>query len=143
MTECVFCDIVAGSAPARVVYSDDHILAFLDVRPITRGHTLVVPRVHATGLTDLPDPTGARMLSVSRHVAAAMKASRLSVDGINLTLNDGRSACQSVFHTHLHVIPRTSGDRLRFMRGLVMRRDRDPDGTAQILRDALDATATR
>ncbi|MGC4932494.1 HIT family protein [Gordonia sp. DT30] len=137
MTDCVFCDIVAGAAPARVVYSDPHVLGFLDIRPITRGHTLIVPRTHSSGLSDLDPQTGAAMLWGGQAVAAAMKDSDLSADGINLAINDGRAAFQTVFHTHLHVVPRTDGDRLRFVRGLIVRRDPDPDSTAEILRTAL------
>lgn len=140
MTDCIFCAIVAGSAPARVVYSDEHLLGFLDIRPITRGHTLLIPRAHSVGLADVHPDTGARLFSAAQDVAAAMKSSELGADGVNLALNDGRAAFQTVFHTHLHVLPRHHGDRLRFVRGLVVRRDPDPDATAQILRSALPPT---
>lgn len=139
MTDCVFCTIVTGDGPARVIYSDPHVLGFLDIRPITRGHTLIVPRTHSVGLADLDPDTGARMLWAGQRVAAAMKRCELSADGVNLALNDGRAACQTVFHTHLHVVPRTAGDRLRFVRGLIVRRDPDPDSTAGVLRAALDS----
>ncbi|NDK89562.1 HIT family protein [Gordonia desulfuricans] len=139
MTDCVFCDIVSGTSPARIVYSDDHVVGFLDIRPIVRGHTLIVPRRHSAGLADLDPDAGARVLWAGQKVAAAMRSSELSADGINLAINDGRAAFQTVFHTHLHVVPRTDGDRVRFVRGLVVRRDPDPDTTARILRDALTA----
>ncbi|MEP9391715.1 HIT domain-containing protein [Gordonia sp. VNQ95] len=137
MTDCVFCDIVTGAAPARQIYADDHVVAFLDIRPIMRGHTLVVPRTHSDGLADLGIDDGARMWAAGRRIAAAMKVSDLGVDGINLALNDGSSAFQTVFHTHLHVLPRADGDRIRFVRGLLVRRDPNPDETAAILREAM------
>ncbi|MFT4125188.1 MAG: HIT family protein [Gordonia sp. (in: high G+C Gram-positive bacteria)] len=143
MTDCVFCEIVAGVATARVVYSDDDVVAFLDIRPITRGHTLIVPRAHSSGLADLAPAAGAALMRAAQTVAAAMKSSALAADGVNLAVNDGRAAFQTVFHTHLHVVPRRSGDRLRFLRGMVIRGDREPDATAAILRTALDQGASR
>lgn len=143
MTDCVFCDIVSGAAPARVVYSDPDVLGFLDIRPITRGHTLLVPRTHSIGLADLAPELGARMLRAGQSVAAAMKRSPLAADGVNLAINDGRAAFQTVFHTHLHVVPRHDGDRLRFVRGMIVRRDPDPDSTAMLLRAALEAPGNR
>lgn len=137
MSECVFCDIVAGTAPSRIVYSDEHVLGFLDIRPITRGHTLLVPRTHSVGLADLADSAGAALMSAAQRLAAAMKASDLGADGVNLALNDGKAAFQTVFHTHLHVVPRHHGDRLRFARGFLLRRDSKPDATAAALRSAL------
>ncbi|GAA1480329.1 HIT family protein [Gordonia sinesedis] len=138
MSSCVFCEIVAGSAPARKVYSDDTVVGFLDIRPVTRGHTLLVPRTHSSGLADLDPQAGADLFTAGQRVASAMKSSALRADGVNLAVNDGRSAFQTVFHTHLHVVPRRTGDRLRFATGLVLRRDPNPDETAAILRAALE-----
>lgn len=138
MSDCVFCAIVDGSAPSRKVYEDESIVGFLDIRPVTRGHTLLVPRTHSTGLADLDPALGGDLFAAGQRVAAAMKSSDLSADGANLALNDGRAAFQTVFHTHLHVVPRRRGDRLRFATGLVVRRDRNPDETAAILRAALE-----
>ncbi|MFT3714806.1 MAG: HIT family protein [Gordonia sp. (in: high G+C Gram-positive bacteria)] len=136
MSDCVFCDIVAGTAPARIVYADDHLLGFLDIRPITAGHTLLIPREHSTGLADLPPESGARLFQAGQRVAAAMKTS-LGADGVNLALNDGRAAFQTVFHTHLHVLPRRNGDRLDFAKGFITRRGKDLDRVAATLRGAL------
>ena len=113
MSACVFCDIVAGTSPARIVYSDDQLIGFLDIRPVTAGHTLLIPRDHSVGLADLPLETGGRLFQAGQQVAAAMKSSSLRADGVNLVLNDGKSAFQTVFHTHLHVVPRDrAGDKL-------------------------------
>ncbi|MGC4964124.1 HIT family protein [Gordonia sp. DT218] len=138
MATCVFCDIVGGRAPARTVYRDDDVIGFLDIRPVTRGHTLLVPREHSSGLADLDPEMGGRLFAAGQQVAAAMKSGALGADGVNLVVNDGRAAFQTVFHTHLHVVPRHNGDKLSFAKGLVVRRDPDPDQTAELLRVALE-----
>ncbi|MEB3033831.1 HIT family protein [[Mycobacterium] nativiensis] len=134
---CVFCAIVAGDAPAVRVYEDDEYLAFLDIRPFTRGHTLVVPKQHTVDLTDTPAATLAGMLAVGQRIAQAARESGLHADGNNLAINDGRAAFQSVFHIHLHVVPRRSGDKLAFAKGMVLRRDPDRERTGEVLRAAL------
>jgi histidine triad (HIT) family protein len=108
--DCIFCLIVAGEAPASVVYADDQVTAFMDLYPVTPGHTLVVPKAHSVGVLDLDDATGARMWTVARRVAQALTRSTLRCDGVNLFLADGEAAGQDVFHSHLHVIPRYAGD---------------------------------
>ena len=134
---CVFCAIVAGTAPAIPVYEDDDYLAILDIRPIVRGHTLVLPKNHHVDLTDTPAQTLSGMLTLGQRIAQAARASELQADGNNIVINDGKAAFQSVFHIHLHVAPRQSGDKLSFAKGLVVRRDPDRQATARILRDAL------
>jgi len=136
---CVFCAIVAGEAPAIRVYEDDGYLAILDIRPIVRGHVLVIPKTHTVDLTDTPPDTVADMMRIGQRVARAARASQLHADGNNVVVNDGRAALQSVFHIHLHVAPRKTGDKLSFAKGLVVRRDPDREATAAILRDALAA----
>ncbi|MDY6809458.1 HIT domain-containing protein [Gordonia sp. HNM0687] len=139
MSSCVFCAIVDGTAPSRIVYRDDAVIGFLDIRPVTRGHTLVVPRQHSSGLDDLEPHLGGRLFAAGQRLSAAMKSGELSADGVNLVVNDGRAAFQTVFHTHLHVVPRHNGDKLSFAKGLVVRRDPDPDTTAEMLRSALES----
>lgn len=134
---CVFCEIVAGTAPAIRVYEDDDYLAFLDIRPFTRGHTLVIPKAHSVDLTDTPAAVLAGMLTVGQRIAQATRASGLAATGNNVAINDGRSAFQSVFHIHLHVVPRRDGDKLSFAKGMLLRRDPDRQTTGRILRDAL------
>lgn len=135
--QCVFCQIVAGTAPAVRVYEDDAILAFLDIRPFTRGHTLVIPKAHSVDLTDTPSQTLAGMLTVGQRIAQATRTSGLAATGNNVAINDGKSAFQSVFHIHLHVIPRRDADKLSFAKGMLLRRDPDREATGMILRDAL------
>jgi len=123
----VFCGIAAGRAAASVVYADDLVLAFCDIEPFTAGHTLVVPRRHATGLSDVDDAGAGRMFEVGRQVAAAARAT-LRCPGVNLFLADGAAAWQTVFHLHLHVIPRwgrRDGMRLHARRGRPPRAELD------------------
>ncbi|AKK29026.1 HIT family protein [Mycobacterium sp. EPa45] len=139
---CVFCEIVAGTAPAIRVYEDDDFLGILDIRPFTRGHTLVVPKRHSIDLTDTPADTLAGMLAVGQRIAQATRASELGATGNNLAINDGKSAMQTVFHIHLHVIPRRDGDKLSFAKGMLLRRDPDRESTGRILRAALSQLDT-
>lgn len=139
---CVFCAVVAGAAPAIPVYEDDDYMAILDIRPIVRGHVLVIPKVHTVDLTDTPAATVADLVRIGQRVAKAARASELHADGNNILINDGQAAFQSVFHIHLHVAPRKSGDKLSFAKGLVVRRDPDREATGRILRDALTGLDT-
>jgi diadenosine tetraphosphate (Ap4A) HIT family hydrolase len=134
---CVFCAVIAGEAPGVRIYEDDEYLAILDIRPIVRGHTLVIPKKHTVDLTDTPADTVAGMVRIGQRIAKAARASELKADGNNIVINDGSAAFQSVFHIHLHVAPRKSGDKLSFAKGLVVRRDPDREATGRILRDAL------
>jgi diadenosine tetraphosphate (Ap4A) HIT family hydrolase len=124
---CVFCQIVARTAPASIAYADEHAVAFLDINPLTPGHTLVVPRVHAEGLADLDIETGAQLWRVGQRMAAALRRSRLRTDGIMFFLADGAAAGQEVRHVHLHVIPRWKGDsvKLSYKAGRPSRADLD------------------
>ena len=103
---CVFCAIVAGEAPAIRIYEDDDYLALLDIRPFTSGHTLVIPKRHTVDLTDTPPETVAAMVKIGHRIARAARKSGLHADGNNVVINDGKAAFQSVFHIHLHVLPR-------------------------------------
>ena len=107
---CVFCEIVAGDAPASVVHEDERTMTFLDHRPITPGHLLVVPREHAGYLAELEPEDGAQLFRVGMRAAAALRASSLRCEGVNFHLADGVVAGQEIFHVHLHVIPRFAGD---------------------------------
>jgi len=135
---CVFCAIAAGTAPAIRIHEDGDYLAILDIRPFTRGHTLVIPKAHSVDLTDTPAATLAGMLAVGQRIAQATRASGLAATGNNVAINDGKSAMQTVFHIHLHVIPRRDGDKVAFAKGMLLRRDPDRDATGRILRDAVE-----
>jgi histidine triad (HIT) family protein len=135
---CVFCAIVAGDGPAIRIYEDEDYMAILDIRPFTRGHTLVIPKRHTVDLTDTPPETLADMIGIGQRIARAARATELA-DATNIGINDGRAAFQSVFHIHLHVLPRRNGDKLSIAKGMVLRRDPDREATGQILREALAA----
>jgi histidine triad (HIT) family protein len=134
---CVFCAIADGEAPAIRIYEDDDYLAILDVRPFTRGHTLVMPKRHTVDITDTPRQTLADMVALGQRIGRAARASELAADGNNLAINDGKAAFQSVPHIHLHVVPRRDGDKLSFAKGLLIRKDPDREETGRMLRDAL------
>lgn len=110
MTDCVFCRIVAGELPASVVHRDERCIAFLDIRPVNPGHVLVVPRQHGDHLADIDGDTAAHLMRVGHRIAAALRASDVRCEGVNLFLADGAAAMQEVFHVHLHVFPRWVGD---------------------------------
>ncbi len=105
LMSCVFCRIVAGIEPAQTIHEDEHAIAFLNLAQATRGHTLVVPRAHHRDLGEIPVETAAHVMqaavAVSRQVAGALGA-----PGVNLWHASGETAWQSVFHFHLHVVPR-------------------------------------
>jgi histidine triad (HIT) family protein len=114
---CVFCDILAGKRPASFVFEDDICTAFLDIRPINRGHVLVVPNLHAAHLADLDPEVGAHMFKIAQRVALALRGSRLGCAGVNLFLADGSVAGQEVMHVHLHILPRYRNDEFWFRFG--------------------------
>mgnify|MGYP000147171403 CR=1 FL=1 len=105
MSECIFCKIVAGVMSAAKVYEDDDVLAFMDIAPIDRGHTLVIPKKHYNPITDTPDEVLGRIMVVVRKIAAAQMKS-LKADGINIAQANGAVAGQVVEHIHFHAIPR-------------------------------------
>jgi histidine triad (HIT) family protein len=135
---CVFCAIVAGEAPAIRIYEDHEYLAILDIRPFTRGHTLVMPKQHTVDLTDTPPETLAGMVTIGQRIARAARTTELA-DATHIAINDGPAAFQTVFHVHLHVLPRHTGDKLSVAKGMLLRRDPDRERTGRILREALAA----
>ena len=110
MRDCIFCDIVNGKAEATLVWQDDLVSAFLDIQPVNAGHIDIVPNAHAAYLTDLPADTGAHMFRAAQRLAQALRDSGLPCEGVNMFLADGEAAMQEIFHVHLHVFPRVSGD---------------------------------
>ena len=107
---CVFCAIAAGDLAAHVVHADDDFVAFLDIRPLFKGHTLLVPREHVETLPDLPAALRDPFLAIAQDLATAMKTA-LGAQGSFVAINN--TVSQSVPHLHLHVVPRTKGDGLR------------------------------
>lgn len=110
---CVFCAIVAGAAPASFVHEGDDVVAFLDLRPATQGHLLVVPRAHVPRLAHLDEELGASLWRTGQRLGSALYRSGVRCEGLTVFLADGIAAGQEVFHVHLHVIPRFPRDRMR------------------------------
>lgn len=110
--DCIFCKIIAGEIPARIVDEDERTIAFMDIAPATRGHALVIPRAHSVDLLSVGAEDLAAVASACRRLAGRMKE-RLGADGVNLLNSCGAAAWQSVFHFHIHVIPRYREDPLR------------------------------
>jgi len=131
---CTFCRIIAGQAEASLVYRDDSVTAFMDIYPVTPGHVLLVPNTHSPDLGHLPDEYGGQLFVIGRRIAQSMRRSGLRCEGINFFPADGQAAGQTVFHTHLHIIPRFDGDGFGFRR---------PSGVGPPSREELQAVAER
>jgi histidine triad (HIT) family protein len=110
--DCLFCKIAAGELPATRVHEDDRTVAFMDINPGTRGHLLVVPREHSRDLFDVGAEDLSACIAVARTMAELVR-DKLGADGVNLLNSCGRAAWQTIFHFHIHVIPRYEGDPLR------------------------------
>ena len=110
--DCLFCRIIAGELPATFVAQDEHTVAFMDINPATRGHALVVPRTHAQDLLSI-DSADLREVIVVAQRLAGLARERLGAAGVNLINSCGAAAWQTVFHFHMHVIPRYEGDPLK------------------------------
>lgn len=108
---CIFCKIVAGALPATIVAEDERTLAFMDINPATRGHALVIPRAHATDLHEISAEDLHACAAAARRLALRARE-RLGADGVNLINSCGAAAWQTVFHFHVHVVPRYVDDPL-------------------------------
>ena len=113
MAECIFCKIIAGQIPFTKVYEDANVLVFMDINPISPGHTLVVPKKHYEAITEMPADEAAALYKPIPALAAAVKAA-LKAEALNVLQNNGRAAGQAVDHLHVHLIPRRAGDGLGF-----------------------------
>ncbi|HEV7807866.1 MAG TPA: HIT family protein [Solirubrobacteraceae bacterium] len=110
--ECIFCKIVAGELPATIVAADERAIAFMDISPASRGHALVIPRAHAADLHEIDTDDLAAVAVVAKRLAAQAR-DNLGAVGVNLLNSTGAAAWQTVFHFHMHVIPRYPGDPLK------------------------------
>ncbi|MFA6258847.1 MAG: HIT family protein [Candidatus Paceibacterota bacterium] len=109
MNDCIFCKIISEEIPCIKIYEDEKILAFLDIKPVNIGHTLIIPKEHYKNIYETPEEILKEMISVSKRISVALK-SALNADGINITMNNEPSAGQVVFHSHIHIIPRIKDD---------------------------------
>lgn len=139
---CIFCSVVHGRADASIVHEDDSVIAFMDLQPVNPGHVLVVPKTHAVGLEDLPEDVGVHVWKVAHRLGRALRRSGLRCEGVNLLLADGEAAFQEVFHVHLHVFPRFTGDPLRISADWRVQERKQLDETSAALRSGLAALDT-
>ncbi|MFH0737609.1 MAG: HIT family protein [Candidatus Micrarchaeota archaeon] len=110
MPECIFCMIIRGKKAVTKLFENEDIIAFMDNKPITKGHVLLIPRRHSELLTELDDNIAGQMMIAAKKVGMALKKSKLNCRGINYILSDGAEAGQDIFHVHMHIIPRYRGD---------------------------------
>lgn len=107
--DCIFCKIANGEIPSKTIYEDENFRVILDLGPATKGHALILPKVHADNLYELPEEVATKVLMVAKQVALKMK-DNLKCDGLNLVQNNGETAGQTVMHFHMHMIPRYVDD---------------------------------
>lgn len=106
---CIFCKIANGAIPTATLYEDEDFRVILDLGPASKGHALILPKIHAANLFELPDEVAGKAMVLAKKVAGVLKEG-LQADGVNLVQNNGEAAGQTVFHFHLHVIPRYAND---------------------------------
>lgn len=129
--DCIFCKIVKGEVPAAKIYENDKTFAFLDIGPVHKGHTLVIPKEHYENIFDIPIELFAETMRVAQKMAKAVKEG-VHADGINIGMNNLKPAGQLVMHAHIHVIPRVKGDGLRHWPGTTYAEGEDKDVAEKI-----------
>ena len=110
-SNCIFCKIIAGEIPSATVYEDEGFKAIIDISPAAKGHIIILPKKHSANLFELDEDTAAKALLVAQKLAIALKK-ELGCDGVNLLQNNGEAAGQTIFHFHIHLIPRYDGDHV-------------------------------
>ena len=111
MDNCIFCKIANGEIPAATLYEDENFRVILDLGPASKGHALILPKFHAANIYDLPDEMATKVMILAKKMATAMTEA-LKCDGFNIVQNNGECAGQTVFHFHMHLIPRYKGDNV-------------------------------
>ena len=126
MKECIFCKIAKGEIPSATLYEDEEFRVILDLGPANKGHALILPKAHYENLYDLPDEMAAHAMILAKKIATKMKGI-LNCDGYNLVQNNGEAAGQTVFHFHMHLIPRYPDDHagITWIPGTLTSEDRD------------------
>lgn len=133
---CLFCKIIAGEIPAEIVYQDEDVIAFLDIKPNNPGHTLIVPRKHSDGLEDADSQTLDAVMHVTQRVARAL-VKGLHAPAFNIIQNNGAEAGQAVPHLHFHVIPRREGDGFKHWQGTPYASDREAHEVAEMIKGVM------
>ncbi|PLW80561.1 HIT family protein [Candidatus Woesearchaeota archaeon] len=116
MEECLFCKIIRKEIPSKIIHEDDKVLAFLDISPVNKGHTLVIPKNHSIDLSEMSDDDVDACFKVARNLGNRM-IEKLGADGYNINMNTKKAAGQIIFHSHIHIIPRFLGDGLELWHG--------------------------
>lgn len=114
MDRCIFCKIANGEIPSATIYEDEYFRAILDLNPASKGHALILPKSHAANIYELPDELAAKVFVLAKKLAARM-TEVLGCDGFNIVQNNGEVAGQTVFHFHMHLIPRYEGDQVSLL----------------------------
>ena len=127
MQDCIFCKIIKGQLPSHKVYEDEFVLAFLDIKPVNEGHTLVIPKNHHKDLLDTPSETQSKLIQAAAKIAPAILKA-VGANSFNLGLNNGKESGQIVFHTHFHIMPRFDDDGHKLWVG----KDTDQDDLTEI-----------
>ena len=109
MNDCIFCKIASGDIPSSTIYEDEDFRVILDLGPATKGHALILPKKHFKDIFEMDDATASKVFVLAKKIACAMKKA-LNCDGLNIVQNNGEIAGQTVFHFHMHIIPRYEGD---------------------------------
>ena len=131
--DCIFCKIIEKKAPAEIIFEDEKVIAFLDIKPIHFGHILVVPKTHCCDFLDIPGEDLHSLINVTRVVTKALIQS-LNPDGYNIFANNGRAAGQSIFHFHMHITPRYFKDEIHFKLNLKKYEESEMKNFADIIR---------
>ena len=134
--DCIFCKLANGVFPTNVIYEDEDFTVILDAAPAAKGHALILPKQHSDNLYELPDETAAKVLPVAKKIANAMKEV-FHCDGVNVQQNNEAAAGQSVFHFHVHVIPRFKKDGISLLWKPGKPSDEEQAETCRLLKDAL------
>lgn len=111
---CIFCKIIAGEIPSTAVYEDEDFRAILDVNPAARGHVIIMPKKHAANIFELDEAEASKVFPIAKKIATAVMKT-YHCDGVNILQNNGEAAGQTVFHLHVHVVPRYYGDGVNIM----------------------------
>lgn len=124
---CIFCKIARGQIPSHSIYEDDDFKVIMDINPASRGHAIILPKNHAANLFELQEEDASKIMGIAQKCAAAMKTT-LQYDGINILQNNGEIAGQTVFHLHVHLIPRYENDTVQ----IKWIPDENPDDPAEL-----------
>jgi len=133
MSNCIFCEIIAGKASASIVYQDDLVIAVMDIQPVNPGHLMIIPKQHIASMDEMDENIGMHLFRIAMRLEQSIRKSGVRCEGINLFLADGESAFQEIFHLHLHVFPRFKGDSFKI----------DADWSVNPSRQELDEVAKK